>query len=29
MRIFVRESKSAFVNADLVFRVVTQGIAFY
>lgn len=29
MRIFVRKSKLEFLNADLVFRTVTQGIKFY
>jgi aminopeptidase N len=29
MRIFVRKSKLEFVNSDLVFRTVTQGIKFY
>ena len=29
MRIFVRESKKAYVDTDLVFRVVTDGVKFY
>lgn len=29
MRIFVRKSKMDFVDADLIFRVVTQGIRYY
>lgn len=29
MRIFVRESKREYVDADLVFRVLTQGMNFY
>ena len=29
MRIFVRNSKKDFVDSDLVFRVLTQGIKYY
>jgi len=29
MRIFVRKSKKDFVDSDLVFRVLTQGMAYY
>lgn len=29
MRIFVRESKRDYVDSDLVFRVLTQGMDFY
>jgi aminopeptidase N len=29
MRIFVRNSKKAYVEADLIFRVVTQGMKYY
>jgi aminopeptidase N len=29
MRIFARASKQKYVDADLVFRVITKGIEFY
>ena len=29
MRIFVRKSKKSYVDSDMIFRVLTQGIKFY